>query len=468
MTGNPNKNEQSRRKFLQKAAVLAALTQVKLSTASAAKPEEQSFKLPDSPIGKNIPETIAADGHLRLSFDEERMVLPKGLQPSMLITKTGAIVIQAQQPEKPHPSNRMTYPHAMETVISRDNAKTWTKLPLKPGENGLNMEGGAIQLKNGKIIALDTYITPGKNGNEGFGQLYTSSDDWQTLVGPVDIPFDIPNTDFYSSKDDGGRPHEAERLHRRILELPNGDLLTTYYGHMVGDKAPAQYMPSMMKTRVMLLRSTDQGKSWKRVSTIAVDPKIGTEGFGEPVLAHISKGPKAGRLICFMRTGRELREAISDNGGKSWTPHRAKVFAGIDIYRTELWVDWLRNFKDFKGKLLDENNPEELKGAVVDPDLLELRSGLLVCTFGVRIPQKLCWHHPEHSWNGSYLAISQDHGQTWPNVVRLTSGVLTTHYTAIEETLTDNRIFIAYDLGGWAKGMNRDVVGRFLDIKVKS
>ena len=168
-----------------------------------------------------------------------------------------------------------------------------------------------------------------------------------------------------------------------------------------------------------------------------------------------------------MRTGRELREAISDDGGKTWGPHRARVFAGLDIYRTALWVDWLRNYKDFKGKLLDENNPNELRGAVVDPDLLELRSGLLIATFGVRIPQKLCWHHPEHSWNGNYLAISQDHGQTWPNVVRLTSGVLTTHYTAIEETLTDNKIFITYDLGGWAKGMNRDIFGRFLDINIK-
>jgi len=38
------------------------------------------------------------------------------------------------------------------------------------------------------------------------------------------------------------------------------------------------------------------------------------------------------------------------------------------------------------------------------------------------------------------------HCETWPNVVRLTSGVLTTHYMAIEETPDDNRLFIAHDL----------------------
>ena len=50
--------------------------------------------------------------------------------------------------------------------------------------------------------------------------------------------------------------------------------------------------------------------------------------------------------------------------------------------------------------------------------------------------------------------------------MRVTSGVLTTHYMAIEETPTDNEIFVAYDLGGWSKGMRRDVFGRTAKIDV--
>jgi hypothetical protein len=360
----------------------------------------------------------------------------------------------------------MVYPYAMETRISRDDGKTWTVIPLKPNENGLNMEGGAIQLRDGTILALDTYITPGKKTNDGIGQLYTSTNDWQTLDGPKDVIFDLPNVNFYASKDDGGHPHDAQRLHRRILELPNADLLATFYGQLYGDNTPSTYMPSMMKARTMLVHSSDKGQHWKLISTVAVDPNIGTEGFGEPVIARVSKGPKAGRLICLMRTGRELREAISDDEGATWSPHYPRVFAGLDIYRTELWVDRFRNFKGSKGKLLDENNPDELRGAVVDPELIELRSGLLVAAFGVRVTQKACWRYPEHSWNGNYLAFSTDHGETWSNVVRMTSGVLTTHYMAVEETLTDNKIFATYDLGGWTKGMKRDVWGRFVDVAV--
>ena len=416
---------------------------------------------------KNLPEMVAADGRLRLSFGEERKVLPRGLQPSLLCTAKGTLILQAQVPEKPFPSNRMTYFSAMSTRVSRDRGESWTTIPLKPGENGLNMEGGALQLRDGTILALDTYIMPGERPDEGVGQLYTSTDEWQTLQGPKDVTFELPGVEFHGSTDDGGRPHAAQRLHRRILELPNGDLLTTIYGWMKGDKTPATYAPKMMKTRVMLARSSDRGQHWRFVSTVAVDPNIGTEGFGEPVIVRVSRGPNAGRLICLMRTGRNLYEAVSDDEGVTWSPARPLVIAGLDVNRTELWVDWLRNFKDFKGRPLDESNPDELRGAVVDPDLIELRNGLLVAAFGVRIPQKLCWKHPEHSWNGNYLAFSRDHGKTWSNVVRMTSGVLTTHYMAVEETPTDGTLYVAYDLGGWTKGMNRDIYARTVQVAIK-
>jgi hypothetical protein len=420
-----------------------------------------------APQRPNIPEMVEADGKLRLTFGEEKLVLPRGLQPSMLCTKNGTLIVQAQVPEKSLRSKRIAYPSALETWVSRDNAQTWTKIPRKPGENGLNAEGGITQLRDGTILALDTYIVPGKKPGEGVGQLYTSTDDWKRVQGPTDVPFELQNVNFYASKDDGGHPHDAQRLHRRILELPSGDLITTFYGQLNGDNTPSTYMPTMMKARTMLARSSDRGQHWKLVSTVAVGPEIGTEGFCEPVITRLTKGPNVGRLICLMRTGRELREATSDDDGATWSPHRPLVFANLDVYRTELWVDHFRNFKGSKGKLLDENNPNDLRGAVVDPDLIELRSGILVAAFGVRIPQKACWAHPEHSWNGNYLAFSTDHGQTWSNVVRMTSGVLTTHYMAIEETPTDNKLFVAYDLGAWSKGMNRDIWGRFVEVATK-
>ena len=457
-----------RRTFLKSSVTCAAALPLAGITRAATAPAiaTAAVGVPPRKPAPNTPSMIEADGSLRLDFGEEHLVLAGGLQPSLLCTRAGTIIVQAQIPEKPFPTPRMHYPYALATVVSRDGAKTWTRIPLKPGENGLNMEGGIVQLRDGTILSLDTYLIPGQRPEQGLGQLYISKDEWRTVEGPKDATFDLPNTDF-PSKDDGGRPHEAQRLHRRILELPNGDLLATFYGWLKGDSTPCPYEPRMIKTRVMLARSPDRGRHWQFVSTVAVDPNVGTEGFGEPVIARVSKGPQAGRLICHMRTGREVYEAVSDDDGATWTKARPLTFAGLDINRTELWVDMFRHLKGKKGPL-DENNREELPGAVVDPDLIELRSGVLVAAFGVRITQKACWLEPRHPWNGNYLAFSRDHGRTWKNVVRMTSGVLTTHYMAIEETPTDNRLYVTYDLGGWSKGMNRDVFGRFVSVTAKS
>src|SRR3954469_6667098 len=116
---------------------------------------------------QNIPEMIQSDGTLRLNFGEERVVLPRGLQPSLLCTRSGTLILQAQIPEKPFPSQRMTYPYAMCTEVSRDGGLSWTTIPLKPGDNGLNMEAGAIQLRDGTILAMDTYVVPGSKPGEG-------------------------------------------------------------------------------------------------------------------------------------------------------------------------------------------------------------------------------------------------------------------------------------------------------------
>ncbi len=444
-------------------------TFLKVSALAAAAPgfaSAQSTEAKEAIPFQNLPSMVEADGQLRFDFGKEHMVLPSGLQPSLLCTAKGTLVAQGQMPEKPVETPRMHYPSAMGTVISRDAGQTWTRIPLAPGSNGVNLEGGMVQLRNGTILALDTYIVPGSRPDQGTGQLYTSTDDWRTLSGPQDVVFELPGIDFFSSTDDGGRPYAAARLHRRILEMPNGDLLTTIYGIVKGDKTPAAYRPTMMRTRVLLARSTDRGQHWSLVSTVAVNPAVGTEGFGEAVLAHANGPQGKGRLLCFMRTGRDLYEATSEDEGKTWSTARPRIFAGLDIHRTELWVDMFRNVRGRTGRMLDENNPDELQGSVVDPDLIQMRDGTLAAAFGIRIPQQLCWPNFQHPWNGNYLAFSQDRGNTWSNVVRITSAVPTTHYMAIEETPNAGELFVTYDLGFWNHS-TRYICGRTVRVTKK-
>lgn len=453
-----NNHNSSRRKFLQNISLLTAgATLIKLDSFAALR------RYPTPVIPQNVPQRLLNDKRIKLAFDEERLVLDGGLQPSMLCTRKGTIIVQAQLPKKPLPQKRIFYPSALETVVSRDGGHTWNEFPLKPGDNGGNMEGGIIQLKDGTILMIDTYVTPGPKPDTGLGLIYSSNDDYQTLQGPFEVTLNIPNADFWSSTDDGGRPHEAMRFHRRMLEMPNGDLIATIYGFMKGDNSPADYMPSMMKSRTMLFRSTNKGKHWDYVSTIAADGTVGTEGFGEPSIVRVNHGKHTGRLICLMRTGYEVYMAKSDDDGKTWTKAAPYQFADINIRNTSEWAGLFKEVK-VKGKLISEN-PKNYLGSVVDPDLLQMKNGVLVAAFGVRITARNSWAVWTSPKNGNYLAFSLDGGDTWSEVVRMTSGIPTTQYMAIEQLPNKNEFFVVYDWGFWGYKQGRYVYGRKVTVK---
>lgn len=84
----------------------------------------------------------------------------------MTCTRSGAIIVQGQLLQKPVPTARMHYPAALGTVVSRDGGETWNRIPLPPGQNGVNIEGGITQLRDGTMLALDTYIVPGEKPRE--------------------------------------------------------------------------------------------------------------------------------------------------------------------------------------------------------------------------------------------------------------------------------------------------------------
>lgn len=443
-----------RSKFLPLAAGLLVLSLAEVRADSPLPPSGRYLV-----AAHNTPETLLADARVKLEFGDERLIFEGGLQPFVQVTHSGAMFAQVQTPKKAGPQKRMAYPSVLATVLSHDAGRTWAQVPGEVGVNTPNLEGGLVQLRDGTLLALDTYVTPGPKPGTGVGQLYRSHDDWRTIEGPIEATFNIPGVNFTGSTDDGGRPYEAMRLHRRILEMPNGDLLTTIYGILDGDRTPAHYMKTMMKTRVVLLRSVNGGKHWDFVSTVAVDPEVGTEGYDEPAIVRISHGAHAGRLLCLMRTGRELRETWSDDEGRTWSPGRPRIFAGLDVYATKNWAEMFHDTKDRKGRPIIDN-PDELIGAVVDPDVVELSNGVLAASFGVRVPPRACWPKAEHPWNGNYLALSFDGGETWSHVVRMTSGVLTTHYTAIELTPASNEVYYAYDLGDWGSGLGRSAYGR--------
>ena len=416
-----------------------------------AKKDESRAATPGEPI------TIANDKRLALVMHEPTRVMAGG-QPFLFCSSRGTLVCQSHGHGPPFGTkNKMAFPSRLQTCISRDGGASWQRFVHKENHDEVFLEGGVLQCADGSILMLDSYVMPSEKPDQGVGELWKSHDDWHSLEGPFDAEFHLPTIDFAASSDDSGRPHRAARLHRSILETPNGDLLTTMYSWFKGDTAPIAYRPSMKKARAVVIRSRDRGATWSYLSTVAVDAGVGTEGFTEPVLERVARGHHAGRLICLMRTGRDLYEAHSDDDGTTWSRHVPLRFPGVNIYHTEQW----------ESLFVDKSAPgyvpaDDMIGAIVDPDLIAMGDGTLVCAFGARMPAQRCFEKCSTPRNGNYLAFSCDAGDTWSHVVQITSGVVTGHYMGVRE-VAPGVLYVVYDVR--PAGQGPTIMGLRLEVR---
>lgn len=354
---------------------------------------------------------------LRIELGPEQMIAPGVPWPYLVQLRDGTTILLGHVGWPPGGKFPIHY-----TAISRDGRKTWMQWKPEPSQGlGPVTEGSAVELRSGPLLVFSVHAE--HLGNKIFGTNYwISRDSYRTLEGPKQYSFSLPEGET-QGRDDRGEPISRMYLRRSILELRNGDLLASVYGRFESDKAPAEYRGSMSKTRSFLLRSSDRGANWKYIDTIAADP-VGQEGMGEPVLVQLSQGPLAGRLICLLRTGREnpVYQCESDDEGKTWT--RAYP------------LSW---------QYSHYGRRREIVGT--DPDVIEMRDGTLVMSFG---------HKPDYQDDGNFLAFSLDQGRSWTQVTRLSTAAGSA-YTGVRE-VAPGELFVVYSIG-------KDTVGRSVFVK---
>ena len=333
----------------------------------------------------------------------EQLIAPDVRWPYLFQSREGATLLLGLVNWPPGGKYPVTY-----TARSFDRGKTWLEWKLdKERGRGPITEGSAVQLPDGRILLFDVHAE--HTGNKRFEASYwVSTDGLKTLQGPRQYSFSLPAAEV-KSFDDRGEPISRMYIRRSILAMPNGDLLACAYGHFEVDKFATEYEPKMNKMRSFLLRSADLGASWTYVSTIASDP-VEQEGFGEPVLVRLSQGPRAGRLICLLRTGREnpIYQSESDDAGKTWTRARP--------------LQWI--YSRF-------GRSRPIVG--VDPDVVEMQDGTLAMSFG---------HKPDYLEHGNYVAFSLDQGSSWTNVTQVSSTV-TSAYTGVRE-VAPGELYVVY------------------------
>lgn len=207
---------------------------------------------------------------------------------------------------------------------SEDKGRTWTSL----GEfRGCSSLGG--MLRDGTMIHL-SFLGQEKEPGLWMMRVRRSLDGGKTWHLEENVPVHIPG----AQRELGQNLNQGVYPDGNLIEMEDGSRLASGYGHF----------PNELKYRAYLIRSTDRGKSWQYFSTIAYAPDIGSEGFCEPSIARLRNG----RLIAVMRVGsREpMYQCYSLDGGRTWT------------------------------------KPECINARSVEPDLLLMSNGVLVCSYG--------------------------------------------------------------------------------------
>jgi Neuraminidase (sialidase) len=250
---------------------------------------------------------------------------------------------------------------------SKDGGKTWGQKQVISKIKDLDeREGCGIQLKDGTIVVGVFY-----------NNLYNTDGtyDWDHRIERTNDPEKRSlGAHIITSKDNGYTWSKANFIDTRgmpftniegptdaPIEMPDGSIVMGIIGYALnGDKKD---------NASVMIKSTDKGKSWKYLSTIASDPEGKLGGFMEPGIVRT----KSGRIVAGLRNhapDNAIWMTYSDDDGKTWVPAWKTDMIGHPV------------------------------------DLIQLSDGRLMASYGIR-------PGIHTSPGGIRACFSSDNGKTW-------------------------------------------------------
>ena len=225
-----------------------------------------------------------------------------------------------------------------------------------------------------RFVALDYPLYPLEIPQPGkFITTYWHSERGLSRVVTDTAVFHIPEAGYLESDYWG---MYGLYCHRGLIELNDGTLLAGLFGNFERDRVePPQGADIGIKARAFVMKSTDGGRNWHYVGTVAtptLDMTENEEGYSEWDMVQLSDG----RLLGVIRTGHysPLVCSYSSDLGRTWT------------------------------------KPEKLRGLDwgVDPCLIRLKDKRLVLAYG---------RNERPGSRSCELAISTDGaGANWTNI----------------------------------------------------
>ena len=256
---------------------------------------------------------------------------------------------------------------------SKDGGKTWSdKKMIGAVKNMDEREGCGIQLNDGTII-VGVYYNNLYNPDGTYGPYFN----WKKQVlEPIVRDSSKPTLGAYiiTSNDNGYTWTEPSFIDTKDMpfsnlegptdapiEMPDGSILMGLIGYNPYGQAG--------NTAAVMVRSTDKGKTWKYLSTIASDPGKKLGGFMEPGIVKT----KSGRIVAALRNhgiDQAIWTTYSDDAGKTWAAAEKTAMIGHPV------------------------------------DLIQLSDGRIMASYGIRTG-------PHTRPGGIRACFSNDNGKSW-------------------------------------------------------
>ena len=247
----------------------------------------------------------------------------------------------------------------VQMVRSTDGGETWSK-PKTIADGPIDdRDAGIVQMPDGEIVV--TYFTSVDYYLRG---LYT--DGWKESNRNELGYFRV------ASKDNGKTWSKPEKMRGGVSQSPHGPKLTKDGSLVVmgrsfeGDQAD----DSKCRTVVSVWKSVDAGRNWTCLCPSVPDMNGENDRpnmFHEPDIVELPDGTLLGQ-VRYHGGDHGLRQTVSKDGGKTWSPMRKTELVGFP------------------------------------PHLLPLRDGRLLASYSRRL---------ESAGLGEYAALSSDGGKTW-------------------------------------------------------
>lgn len=318
---------------------------------------------------------------------------------------------------------------------SSDGGKTWTK-----GTNVLEASTFQYPAPDGEVVMFQSYEPPSYSDYGGRANSSAGRPESRIKETPQKGVYEAR---FFRSKDNGvTRVEDNAQVHlpedfdgrtaviyRKIIQTADGSLLTSM-AFRFG------------KTRKLVaLRSTDRGKTWRYHSTIAYDlsnRSVSSEGFNETSLLALPDG----KILSFMRSGASYTASLGsydDKESDSEAPFSYKkqtpLFSSTSLDGGKTW-----------------SNADPVAPFGVWPDSVLLKNGIISVTYG----------RP-----GNWIMFSTDQGKTWVPVLQFFNDLYPpdcgNYFTSVE--VAPNILLVAYARTDPNDRWKSDIVGTYFQVK---